>query len=1458
MEISAKAPSQGVESRPRLSSAGSHEAEPRGQKPSGPSQVGDRVSPPSPSQAGRWRGGLRTARVCEPSIAEPSEAVAKAVASPAVAEVPAQTDRDRPGDRCERGQNGKESLGSDELAAATPESPNEPFLFSGELPSDRQPPSSSESSSSLSVSSSTSVSSVTVSSSDSSTVSSQSVSLASSLSLSPPASLWSASSPSCLLEPPLPAAGLSPTSSVKCQERPGVTMRRSTRLQVSAVSQSQQVAFSPSAGLVARPTAPAGTRGRKARLGAPSFASSLASGATGSAGGLSGVSLLPLPLGSAVGGRRQGRKRRSQGLPQEARESTVETSAGDGASPLSPASAQKRERGKRVKVEGGKQEPFSVGPVSSDARVSLSPAASSIASSRRPQQRSPSSGSSSFPFFLQEESGNSLDCTLAPHASDAPWHHPLWPASAPRPPCLARDSPVWGGASASLAARERQNWQAFFARWVATTFGARAAREPSLPRSAEGEEAAVSAGGEGERSGAASEADHVGAAAVDIRLLFNCLLYGHPQGLFKRKEAGAEAPRGKRRRTEEGHAATQHQRAVPASASSATPPAAQPSQGGSSEPVGSGGKSALRDPSAARREAAVASTGSAGDGTARDGRDVQGEAMSCTSPALIPCRLFFSPAPPAPLAPRRRQPTSLSARYRRMYGARDGRDLLQVYRHLTKLCLSAGDGSSSANSGDSEKATAESDQRGESDVEVMEAVQPTGRRQKGLAEAEEGPRRAVVAPASSALQTQEGRRGKGHGVKTATEEDETACLEGERCDRRKRRAGCEGHSEKTTDKRRWEMALQVLSRLKVGHSCEAIFLGLGDLPFANRKKLFFRRIFNFRWSPKKKLSASPLPLAPCDAPANAAQAADAASPSASGASGSADTGNAKASATPGASPREETKQACANESRSGRGKKKDESKRALASSASPPPPKWQKRTNQECKETAPWATLVDPADSQSLFLSSWPSLAPHVEAEDASGCGGSTVATEEASGERTGGDRHREVSVTSSGSVRVSSAGAKRVALEAPPRPYRPLCLLSLLHMSRLVRRAQFLRYLREQMEPECASLLHLLLLKGHLRVKCDHDSDRRVEFDRHVSWLLSRLPGDPQLLRYAWWGRGGSPGLQRGLQISEKKGDPAAQWMSFPPLHSPPSLYPAPAAPNAGPAPSRTALAHPAEGRADRPARSDDGDRALEDAAAVGAALAAAAAGAINGPTPGIRWGGGLPEGLTSRLRGRGSSGDRDTGADTGKGGVTASGAGAAVVVGTATSGGAAGLQSGPVLGSSQRRLLRLFRRVCPADVLHRALTTGSVSLSWPTATELQVLRLPELLLDQQVMRLADAFVWSFEGWVGNLVAVAPFLNVYTPHRRTQIGIKKRLGVRQLPNALLTKGSPPPPADFDDAHSSSSSSGVSRPFSASGPVPGLPLSPQTVSAAKDQNGSGGARKRRRVAARETEDAGVA
>lgn len=74
--------------------------------------------------------------------------------------------------------------------------------------------------------------------------------------------------------------------------------------------------------------------------------------------------------------------------------------------------------------------------------------------------------------------------------------------------------------------------------------------------------------------------------------------------------------------------------------------------------------------------------------------------------------------------------------------------------------------------------------------------------------------------------------------------------------------------------------------------------------------------------------------------------------------------------------------------------------------------------------------------------------------------------------------------------------------------------------------------------------------------------------------------------------------------------------------------------------------------------------------------------------------------------------------------------------------------------------------------------------------------------------MRLGDAFVWSYEGWVSNLVAMAPFLSVYTPHRRMQIGMKKRLGVRQLPNALLTKD-PPPPVQFSDE-------GISKVFSSS------------------------------------------
>lgn len=81
-------------------------------------------------------------------------------------------------------------------------------------------------------------------------------------------------------------------------------------------------------------------------------------------------------------------------------------------------------------------------------------------------------------------------------------------------------------------------------------------------------------------------------------------------------------------------------------------------------------------------------------------------------------------------------------------------------------------------------------------------------------------------------------------------------------------------------------------------------------------------------------------------------------------------------------------------------------------------------------------------------------------------------------------------------------------------------------------------------------------------------------------------------------------------------------------------------------------------------------------------------------------------------------------------------------------------------------------------------------------------------LAFSVQVMRLGDAFVWSYEGWVSNLVAMAPYLSVYTPNRRMQIGIKKRLGVRQLPNALLTKDAPPP-VQFSDE-------GVSKVFSSS------------------------------------------
>ncbi|KFH07837.1 hypothetical protein TGMAS_234990 [Toxoplasma gondii MAS] len=957
-----------------------------------------------------------------------------------------------------------------------------------------------------------------------------------------------------------------------------------------------------------------------------------------------------------------------------------------------------------------------------------------------------------------------LDRTLRPTARDAPWRHPLWPPRGPLPPCVA-------SASATDA---RETWEAFFSQWLHATFAGRVG-EPSGGGEAEeerrGEAGIVSAASRPStpeaslprltESAAEKEElmkdkeevqmqcqERVGSEPHEIRSLFNCLLYGHPDGLFDR--CGTK----KRRRARDVPSASGEMWGV------LTPAA---------------------DPSASEERQKW-------EEYTKDGTEKE---INCFQ-SVTPCRLFFSPAPPPPPAPRRRLPESLAARNQRLYGARDGAELLQVYRHLA---AASGTGSRAVR----EDATADSPSLR---CEAGDAVEPKKKRQGGREDrererSEEGlqlapsKRQARGRSLPTACQGPEEGTGNGRSGAAAAVE-ETGCLAGGKREMNSRsRVDERGSSD--AERRRWDRALQVLAKLKMGHSCEAIFLGLGDLSFASRKKLFFRRHFDFRWTSKKKLSGELSGTAATgELPAAAARAADSNaegcrhSETPSGALGS--TGTQERDASPSeratAAVKEETS-GLDKEGRVGGSKKEDENASTLAL----PPAKRSKRSHagtrsSEVQAPAPWSVLADHEESQSLFLTSWPSLSPQTE---------------------PGADC---VSSDSKESANSSDYGGLRtVSSLRTPRPYRPLCLLSLLQRSRAVRRARFLRYLLEQMEPQSSSLLHLLLLKGQLRVKCDHDSDRRVEFDRHVSWLLSRLPGDPQLLRYAWWGRGGSPGLQRGLQISQKRGDLALQWIPLPSLSLPPSLYPT----SLGNA-SRSGAWHDRGlgGPLGLQTCDELGD-SFEDAHAVGAAVAAAAAGALSGSTPGVRWGGGLLSG---------SEGDTETG----KG--AACGAGSVAALGSTTAVGpfASGLQGGgPVLGASQRRLLSLFRRVCPADVLCRGLATGSVSLSWPTATELQVLRLPELLLDQQVMRLGDTFVWSFEGWVANLVAVAPFLGVCTPHRRAQIGIKKRLGVRQLPNALLTKGSPPP-SDFDETHS-----GVSTRLPAN--AASLPLSPFPESA---------------------------
>ncbi|CBZ54539.1 conserved hypothetical protein [Neospora caninum Liverpool] len=1079
-----------------------------------------------------------------------------------------------------------------------------------------------------------------------------------------------------------------------------------------------------------------------------------------------------------------------------------------------------------------------------EKKVSRAPASASSAR-RRPASTPVCSSPGS--FFEEREL---LDRTYHPRACDAPWYHARWPSGAPLPPCF------------SSSEKAKEAWEVFFAQWLSATFACRpgceergrsagdgglgpfAASEspfsdsgflPLAARAGEHQDLAKERSrlecGECMREGAirgrrlTPDAARVGATPSDIRSLFNCLLYGHPEGLFEQRGAGFGYARRKRRRTEDRAAEGGEGRWV----SSVTCEPSWPAEV----------QKKLEGEHETKEDAEV-------DEGAQENADPQ---------SLTPCRLFFSPAPPPPPAPRRRQPESLAVRNQRLYGARDGAELLQAYRHLA-AAAEAGRTREAREDAPVDSSLRSSETNATGEPEGRQRSREERKRERS----QEGPQKtaaehqALAASLEAPQGKAEGRRDRGRNSSAAGEEP--GGQEGKR--ETKQRLGDKGSSD---SRRRWDMALQVLSKLKMGHSCEAIFLGLGDLSFVSRKKLFFRRHFDFRWTSKKKLAhaagaVSGTPETSAGQPSAESLASGSTDGKGPGETPSGPLGSTGPQQNASAGVADATlKKSSGLEKQGRRGKgRKEEEKRAASSL---PPAKRPKRApgggrGGEATESALWNVLADPDDSQSLFLTSWPSLSPHREDRDACVSGDSQISVERRGERADQAAEERDVGTAGDCGGMATQIGRQATAgpCSLPPRPYRPLCLLSLLQRSRAVRRARFLRYLLEQMEPSSPSLLHQLLLKGQLRVKCDHDSDRRVEFDRHVSWLLSRLPGDPQVLRYAWWGRGGSPGLQRGLQISQRRGDLALQWIAFPPLNSPPSLYPTSTG-NAGlarslswgcaPTPAQTA-----DRRVGLQTRDELRD-SLGDASAVGAAVAAAAAGALNGSAPGARWGGGLLPGSTVDPRIRSASGalgDRE-GTETGKGG-TGSGTSGAAALGSATAVGpfATGLQGGgAVLGASQRQLLSLFRRVCPADILYRGLATGSVSLSWPTATELQVLRLPELLLDQQVMRLGDAFVWSFEGWVSNLVAVAPFLCVYTPHRRTQIGIKKRLGVRQLPNALLTKGSPPP-ADFDEANHGAIGSRLPSTASSLSPPPAFPDAGGS-SSARD-HGAGPGRKRER------------
>lgn len=640
--------------------------------------------------------------------------------------------------------------------------------------------------------------------------------------------------------------------------------------------------------------------------------------------------------------------------------------------------------------------------------------------------------------------------------------------------------------------------------------------------------------------------------------------------------------------------------------------------------------------------------------------NVEGSLLHCS-------RLFFIATPlPTPL-PRRRLPLPPRKRYRARFGVRDGRALLQAYRHLTRVAMGHPAVGNEEKEEEKESCSQPSEsQTAEPSQELKEEEKKKGTKQGS----EEGGSTTVSASEdrdSKQSECVDSSRGEGPGGRggrgrrgTSTRETRSSSADDRSmehcCDSRatatstkepvsqavhtpeeeteqqravapqittssitstsgesrpppgqesqgdepftsssssslvtsKRRAlsypgsrtrSSSGSSSRTTgvpdkltgksswanvqdESKRWQAALQVLGRLKGGQSCEAIFLGLGDLSQANRRKLLFSRLFDFRWTPKSSRGAvyegglSPTLSAGGGASRQLSREEGEEAEDAGTEAGG-----------------QETRRGEEGDRESGRGLKRKGGDVDMLGSSSRKRGRRATTMSMATESTSSSNSrggggevscsgdcLLEKEDFQSLFLSSWPSLLRGCQAarEDDGGKGERGRGGVENGNDREDREKMPPSETTAASrslsSTRLPSSSAS--SLSASPQfpqgassfscsPYRPLSLLSLIHRSRLVRRQRLLSYLLKGMESSSPPhVLPTLLQKGRLRVKCDHDSDRRVEFDRHVSWTLSRLPADPSLLRYAWWGKGNSAGLQKGLLISPKKGDLASQWL--------------------------------------------------------------------------------------------------------------------------------------------------------------------------------------------------------------------------------------------------------------------------------------------------------------------------